>query len=299
MYLMIDKHLSTVSKYFHFLNKRFFRIAPAFFASVIVYAAIIKTQHPAFQFWYNVFFHFLFLNNVVTGNTISGPFWSIGVEWHFYMILPLVLLLGKKITMLNAVFLLSIISLSFFFFINTNQLNVLWWENQILTRFPEFGCGIIAAICYLGGRKIPGFLMGLPGLLVGFIVMYLGRLMMFTPFLLNAGNLGFISKTLSYTIMTAGFGFIMYHVITLPSMLSRILSTRVLTYLGRISYSIYLWHSLAFIILWPFLTRLNFGSWTPLFVFAAVGMLTVFIAHFSYKLLESFYFKRPVVYATR
>lgn len=44
MYLMIDKNTFTLHTYFRFLYKRFLRIAPAFFASVIVYAVLIKIK---------------------------------------------------------------------------------------------------------------------------------------------------------------------------------------------------------------------------------------------------------------
>ena len=292
MYLMIDKNTFTINGYMHFLSKRFLRIAPAFFASVMVYALIIKTNNPQFDFWYNVLFHFLFLNNVVTSNTLSGPFWSIGVEWHFYMILPILIELSKRISIINAVILFSFFSLSFFCFANLGYFQVLWWENQVITRFPEFGCGIIAAHFFIKNYKIPKFLAGTIGLFLGFGVMYLGRIMMFTPFLLKIGSFAFIFKAISYTVMTTGFAFILYHVITIPSLLSKVLSYRVFSYLGKISYSIYLWHSLAFILLWKYIIQINKGALNVVIVFICISLLSVIIAHFSYKFLESFYFKK-------
>lgn len=292
MYLMIDKNAFTINTYMHFLYKRFLRIAPAFFASVIVYATLIKINNPDFPFWYNVFFHFLFLNNIVTGNTISGPFWSIGVEWHFYMVLPIVIVLSNRFSIIKTVILFSVISILFFCFANLGYANAGWWENQVVTRFPEFGCGIIAASLFLKNKKIPQFLGGTTGLFIGFSVMYLGRLMMFTPLLVKAGNFAFIFKAISYTVMTTGFAFIMFHVITVHSLLAKILSSKILTYLGKISYSIYLWHSLSFLILSKYLSKLKLVTLHVFIVFISISILTIIIAHFSYKFLESFYFKK-------
>jgi len=292
MYLMIDKKAPTVNWYLHFLFKRFLRIAPAFFASVLVYAVLIKINSAGFHFWYNVFFHFLFLNNVVSGVSISGPFWSIGVEWHFYMILPVLIAVGTRMSIVRAVILFSMASIAFFCIANLGYFDGLWWENQIVTRFPEFGCGIIAAYFFLEHKKIPKPFSGILGLVIGFIMMYLGRLMMFTPVLIATGKAAFIFKSISYTVMTTGFAFILYHVITIPSFLARILSTKVFAYLGKISYSIYLWHSLSFLILWNFLLKIGSGPFKVIPVFLAVTLLTIIIGHFSYRLLESFYFKK-------
>ena len=294
MYLMIDKNTFHIATYGRFLFKRFLRIAPAFFVSVMVYALLIKSAQPAFPFWYNVLFHFLFLNNIVTGNSISGPFWSIGVEWHFYMILPVVIFLGNRVSIVTATLLLSFCSILFFCFCNLGYFNAAWWENQVVLRFPEFACGIIAAHLFLRHKKVPKILSGAIGLIIGFTIMYSGRFMMFTPFLIKAGPVAFIFKAISYTVMTAGFAFVLFHVVTIPSLLSRLLSTSVMVYLGRISYSIYLWHSLSFIILGKLLYRTNYIAFNVVFVFVSVSILTIVIAHFSYRFLESFYFKiRP------
>jgi peptidoglycan/LPS O-acetylase OafA/YrhL len=305
MYLMIDKGSFSPRSYLNFLYKRFLRIAPAFFASVLVYGIIIKVNDPGYAFWYNVFFHFVFLNNIVTGNTISGPFWSIGVEWHFYMLLPLVIAMSNKISVIKTVIILTFLSTVFFCIINIYYNDVNWWENQVFIRFPEFGYGIIAAYLYLTKKRVLPLMRGIGGLIIGFFMMYMGRVMMYTSFLEWAGPTAFFFKSVSYSVMTIGFAFMMYHVITEHSLLSKFLSIKFLSYFGKISYSIYLWHSLSFIILFKYLSYLKSGSFNVLLVFISVSILTIIIAHFSYKFLESIYFNRqridkkpPAVYAT-
>lgn len=294
MYLMTSKKQFTAAIYLSFLFKRFLRIAPAFYLAVLVYASLIKFGSPGFAFGYNVFFHLLFLNNVVTGNNISGPFWSIGTEWHFYLALPFFVYLSYRYSLIKAVVICSIASLVFFAIVNMGYLSYSFWESQVLVRFPEFAVGIIAAWCFINEYKLPRWLKGAKGLVIAIAVMYMGRLMKFTPVVTYAGEAGFILKTLADSIMTAGFGLLMFHTITEPGRLAKWLSGNIIGWLGRISYSIYLWHSLVFIMLHSWLQKLPFGNLNPVAGFILVSMLTIVISYFSYKYLEAFYFKlRP------
>ena len=296
MYLMTYNKLFISASYLHFLYKRLLRIAPAFYLAALVYALLIKINDPGFSFGYNVFFHLLFLNNVVTGNSISGPFWSIGTEWHFYLILPVFVFLSYKYSLVKAVFICSIASLVFFAIVNMGYLSKGWWETQVLVRFPEFSVGIIAAWCFINKYRLPSHLKGGKGLLLALVSMYFGRLMKFTPVVNYAGEVGFILETLADSIMTAGFGLLMFHLITEPGRLAKWLSGNIITWLGRISFSIYLWHSLVFILLHNWLQKLPFGAYNPVVAFMMVSLLTIFISYFSYRYLEAFYFKlRPTL----
>ena len=292
MFLMAGNKLNHFGNYFEFLKKRLLRIAPAYYTSIFVYAVIQEYGDPSFSFCYNVFFHLIFLNNVITGNTISGPFWSIGTEWHFYMVLPFLMFVAEKLSLIKTVFFFSIFSILLFCFVNLGYLNYGWWETQILIRFPEFGVGIAAGYYFLKNKKLPRLFLGVKGIFIALAVMYLGRVMMYTEFLQKVGSFAFLFKSLADTIMTTGFGLLLYHVITESSMLSIFLSTKPITYLGRISYSIYLWHSLVFLLLSSLLRSLPFQNYNPLLGFIIVGGFTILISHFSYNYLEAFYFKK-------
>ncbi len=290
MYLMIDKNFSSKA-YFNFLYKRFIRIAPAFFVSVIVYASILKYNDPSFNFWYNVLFHFLFLNNIVTGNVISGPFWSLGTEWHFYMLLPFLITLSHKFSLIKATLLFSVLSIFLFCIVNLGYLDFDFWEKQIVIRFPEFAIGIMAAYYFLNNKKLPVFFSNTKGLVIAFMILYLGRFLQYEPFLDNLGSIAFISKSIAPFIMCIGFGIVLYHVITNKSSLSTLLSKKIIVHLGKISFSIYLWHSLSIYLLRNILHGFNFGNANPIFGFLLILIITVCIAQLSYFFFESFYFK--------
>ena len=291
MYLMAWKTDFSFSTYGSFLYKRFLRIAPAFYASLLVYATIIKYQDPSFLFGYNIFFHCLFLNNVITGNVISAPFWSIGTEWHFYMVLPAVIFLAKKFPLVKSVVILSVCCIIFSLLVYSGLLSFDWWEKQILVRFPEFAAGIIAGYYFKKKSQLPRLLSGLGGIALFLLLIFGGRLMKFTPIVDKSGDLGFILLTIALPFMTVAFAFLMFHTITQPSLLSKFLSGKIITYLGRISYSIYLWHSLAIICLTNYLSKMNGRLYNVSIGFFLVSLLTVIMASISYKVFESFYFK--------
>lgn len=257
MYLMAGNKEFSFSGYTHFIYRRFLRIAPAFYVSVLVYALIIKEGNTDFSFIYNVLFHFLFLNNIVTGNTISAPLWSIGTEWHFYLFLPLFIIGSKKSRFVKTVILFSMLSILLFCFVNLGYLSFTWWEKQIWIRFPEFGVGIIAAHFFKRGSILPGALRKGKGLLIALVIIYIGRSMKFTAITEYLHGASFVLKSIALPVMTSGFGLVLYHVITESSRLSGLLSRKWITYLGRISYSIYLWHSLVIFLLSGILLKIE------------------------------------------
>jgi peptidoglycan/LPS O-acetylase OafA/YrhL len=291
MYLILGHKEFNKHSYFDFLYRRFLRIAPAFYLSVLIYALLIKISFDQFSFWYDVFFHLLFLNNIVTGNTISGPFWSICTEWHFYMLLPFFICVSAKVTFIKTLVLFSFFSIIMTCFMNAGYLDYKWWEQQILIRFSEFAVGIGSAYIYLQKKRKP-ILFVKYGIFIGIIIMYFGRLLKFTPVLQHAGQSMFLLKSLADPIMTFGFGIILLHVVTQKSLMAKWLSGTIINYLGRISYSIYLWHSLSIIILSPILFKLPFKNLNVIPAFLLISFTTIIISHFSYRYLEAFYFKR-------
>ena len=123
MYLMTGNKVFSIMSYLRFIKKRFLRIAPAYYVSVIVYALFIKFSLVNFDFFYNVINHFFFLNNITTGNTVSAPFWSIGTEWHFYMILPFLVIISKRLSVIKTVILFSAFSIIVFCIVNVGYLS--------------------------------------------------------------------------------------------------------------------------------------------------------------------------------
>lgn len=291
MYLVIDKK-TNLKSYTHFIGKRIRRIVPAYFFCVLVYAIVLKISDPSFLFAKNVLFHFVFLNGVVIGNNIAGPFWSLATEWHFYLILPLLLLISRKIGLIITVGLFSILSILLFLLVLNQHSNVKWWSSLILIRFPEFAIGIVSSYLFLTGKRLPWLLNGAKGLIIGFLIMYSGRFFGYTAFWEQLGSLGIVARSISLPVMCCGFAIVLYNLITNSSFISRILSGRIMIYLGKLSFAVYLWHSLIIMFFMSFLKNIKLGSFTLFGAFLFISFCTIIVAHFSYKYLEAFYFKQ-------
>lgn len=291
MYLMTANKKYSLSSYWQFLKKRFIRIAPAFYVAVLVYGVLKYCGDTSFPIWREMGLHFLFLNNF-TGSSISSPFWSIATEWNFYILLPLLVILNTRYDLGRSLLLISLASVLFFCIVNFGLVNADFWQWQIFVKFPEFAVGIFAAHLFKKGKNLPLIFSGWKGLFLAFTVMYVGRFLKFTSFVEWAGSFGFILKSIADTVMVIGFAIVLLHVITQPSMLSQFLSGKFVTWLGRISYSVYLWHSLVILLTGQYLINLPFPNFNVLFGFFSVCMITILISAVSYQLLESFYFRR-------
>ena len=119
---------------------------------------------------------------------------------------------------------------------------------------------------------------------------------MVTEIIEKAGAWGWLARSFAEPVMTFGFAWLMYLMVTEKSRLSNFLSTPFFGYLGKLSYSIYLWHAITFLVL----AQVKFaGTAIPwlnsLLVFSITCGLTIFIAHFSYQYLEAPYFRSKKV----
>ncbi len=90
MYLVFRKFEEiNTSIFFSFVYKRWIRIAPAFYFACII-VGIYNFVNNGESLFSRLFYNFLFLTNIVPGSVISAPFWSLAVEWHFYILLPFI-----------------------------------------------------------------------------------------------------------------------------------------------------------------------------------------------------------------
>lgn len=83
-----------------YLLKRFIRIAPAYYVSIVVWCVLINvfsiTKKPTGMF--DIVTHSLFIHNLIpeTLYSINGPYWSIGVEMQFYFLLPFIIIIANS-----------------------------------------------------------------------------------------------------------------------------------------------------------------------------------------------------------
>lgn len=277
---------------FAFWKKRWLRIAPAFYIACLVYG-FFKYGNFSYEFARSLFANFIFLQTYIPGTEITGIFWSLSVEWIFYLLLPFIFILIKRIgyiwgigLMLVAGIILNLLHYTGFIYPNNFA-----WYYTIFANFEHFGWGILLGLIYKRKLLIPSLLSGKPGFVLGLIVAYAGKLFFYSAFVKAAGKFGFLFESTGPLIMTLGFAMMILSTLR-DKFLNKLLSNKVFVFIGRISYSFYLWH---FLIL-EFCTQ-YFANYVPSGA-AGVGVLGIItlvvllpISYLSYKLLESFYFK--------
>jgi peptidoglycan/LPS O-acetylase OafA/YrhL len=293
MYMIFYKKKFSAATYGQFILKRWKRIAPAFYVSAACYVLWFGLQDSNYPSVLNLFINILFLNNIYQAHEIIAPFWSLATEWQFYMLLPLLFCFRGRNMFLGVLVGCSLLSVIFFYLITRhfNDASYWFWERQIIARFSEFGWGILAAYLFVKQVKVSSWLRGVKGNLVGLMFCVAGRVMMMTEFYSHTGGFSTFSRSFSVTLMTFGFAVICYSVIMGRSVFSRFLATWPMQYIGRISYSIYLWHSLVIFLMEGILVKFHRLPFYSLWVFVVVTFFTIVISALSYRLLEASYFK--------
>lgn len=150
MYLVIDKeYKNNTFLYSNFLYKRFQKIAPQYYASLIV--AILFTNAAA---WFSgaglkdIIAHLFFIHNLhpSTHGSISGVLWTMGLIVQFYLLAPIIYkAVQKKPVML---FLFSIVATILSKYFTLQLVDEQWrsiYDREIWTALDSFVLGELAA----------------------------------------------------------------------------------------------------------------------------------------------------------
>ncbi len=73
-----------------FYLKRIFRIVPAYYLSLILIVLLFQRQYLQPQHWQELglFFIFFMDSSSATFKQLNAPFWTLAVEWQYYLLLP-------------------------------------------------------------------------------------------------------------------------------------------------------------------------------------------------------------------
>ncbi|MFL5627918.1 MAG: acyltransferase family protein [Ktedonobacteraceae bacterium] len=82
-----------------FYLRRAFRILPAYYLSLILIVLLFQRQYLQPQHWkeLGLFFTFLMDTSHATFKQLNAPFWTLAIEWQYYMLLPLLVLAMRLI----------------------------------------------------------------------------------------------------------------------------------------------------------------------------------------------------------
>ncbi|MFN9709999.1 MAG: acyltransferase family protein [Bacteroidota bacterium] len=139
-----------------------------------------------------------------------------------------------------------------------------------------------------------GVFRSLLGLFIGLSLAYLGKLSFYSETIRIAGKFGWVFNTIGPLLMTLGFS-IMILTSLRSVFLSKIIGNRIFSFIGRISYSLYLWHALLLGFVHNYLNDLFSSSAEGVFYLFAISLILIIpVSWLSYTLLEAFYFKNKI-----
>lgn len=293
--LTAEYSLTSEIKIRNYFIRRIFRIWPLYFA----YLALV-----IFYFWISIHElpngrrlagNLFFIDNIFSAiygynhNKGTPHLWSISLEEQYYFILPFftlwLLKQKKKIVHVSI--------LVIFIFLVLSKLIVIYFQ----LKHPFIYVLPISAECF-----ILGFILGL-GIYNSYIIKQnpiilfcCGIVLLIIAYLLPSRLIIGYNQLLLYTLLALGFGFIFISVAFGNSrIMNLVFNNKILIYLGKISFGLYIYH-------WLILEKLTpyFKKTPPVFQLLGVFLIlliTVLIAASSYELFEKRFLKLKKKYS--
>ncbi|MDN3694497.1 acyltransferase family protein [Chryseobacterium tructae] len=286
--IMGEKEKSDFS-FYNFYLKRLKRIFPAYLFLLIIVASagfFIYLDRDFWGFQKSVAASFLFVSNVLfaRGDSYFGarlednPFlhtWSLAVEMQFYLVLPLILIFIKR-KFLPAVIILLIVALTVYANISmyiSHDTSVRYFS--LPARIPEF---LIGSLYSLTLKNKINFSRAnnniIAALSLSILILSAILIDKNTPF---PGVAALIPTLATANLLVTGSNFI-----------SDFFAKKIPSYIGELSYSLYLWH-------WPFIAYIRYYNdeytlTTNEIIFVCV--FTLLLAWFSYRFIENYFRKK-------
>lgn len=236
-----------------FFLKRFFRIIPAFWVTVAIYFCFpfFREKEALPPLWKFLTFTQNINLNIKDFGTFSHA-WSLCVEEHFYLLLPLTLLLFQYLNLTKyAYWLLIVLFVSGLFIriycfdelykpIMETENSWMYWYQYIYyptySRLDGLLAGVGIAAVYHFSPNLWSKLSKYGNL---FIVASLG--VFTTAYFLCADALSYSASVFGFPLVAIGFGFIVIGAISPTSFLYK-WNSKITTYIASVSYAVYLTH---------------------------------------------------------
>ncbi len=252
-YHIAERYISSGKNinYKDFIKRRFLRIAPTYyFVLFLIIAGMIPLYNiDDYNITFRIAYHLMFLQDYFPAD-INVAFWSLGVEEKFYLVAPFILLAIfkiKKPILQYATLILLLISPMLLRMLSAydNPLELTYvtyfymYRSPFHLTFDGLATGMLCALIY-SHKKENNFK---TNSYVGHLCFWIGFLAISTMMLYQT-QLNYISKfNIIYMelVLACGFGFILIGVLFNGGP-NYILKSRILFYLSKISYPLYLIH---------------------------------------------------------
>jgi peptidoglycan/LPS O-acetylase OafA/YrhL len=236
-----------------FFLKRFFRIIPAYWTVLMVYflCPFFREREALMSVWKFLFFIQNFGLNIVEFGTFSHA-WSLCVEEHFYLLLPIILFLLLRFKVFKKAYWLLIALFLFGIFIRHYG-----WENFYLPNIEEDDAYPIwyKYLYYPSYNRLDGLLVGVS---IAAIYQFLPRIwlkignfgnewiawgfiVLFGAYFLCEDQTSYYATVFGFPTVAIGYGFLVLGALSPTSFLFK-WQSKITTFIATLSYSIYLIH---------------------------------------------------------
>lgn len=272
----------------NFYLRRIFRIWPLYYLIMVISFVLIPVLSNLSIFEYNISLlnlinepdnysfktisrYLLFLPQYARVVLGASQSWSIGVEEQFYLVMPILMLfLSRKyffviVLIIGGLYFIPIIEIPEWFYMQTNF-------------FSFMGIGVIGGYVYYYNMSVISNLT--KSKFIYFLIVAL------IIFLSTFAVLGRNMNRYSLGIL---FIFLIYFTINVSN--KQAFRNRIFSYLGKISYGIYMYHSFILFLIFPlankfFLERSGNNISYNLFLYSSSYLLTILISIISYEFFE-------------
>jgi peptidoglycan/LPS O-acetylase OafA/YrhL len=274
----------------HYLRSRVVRIMPAYLVAVIVILSLLPdSDHASLTVWLAN----LTLTQIYVPLTLTGgltQMWSLSVEVGFYLALPILALLGRRIPVgarVPVIAALAALSWAWGWVPLAHAgsgINSLNWPPAF---FSWFAAGMLLAEWAYSGIGLQHRLARRRVLMA--VVAVLAYLVAASPL---AGPEGLIPGTATQFAVKAAMGSVVAFALVAPLVLDRldtphrVLGTTGMVTLGRWSYGLFIWHLAALAMVFPVIGTFPFTGRMPM-VLVLTLIFGFAIAAVSYALVES------------
>ena len=280
-----------------FYLRRIFRIWPLYYLILIISLVAIPLLGNSFEIFKEIPYYFTMVSNAKNysietislylfflpnlalsmGKIMVGitQAWSVGVEEQFYILWPLLILVfsRKRIAIVFSLILISFMLVKFF--------NVSYIVTLLeIVPFEYMAIGALGGYLYFYHKEK--------------VTLYSKSKLIYLFVLASILFLLFIRITSNYfQSIILGFLFLVLILISVDDENSIVFRNKYFSFLGTISYGIYMYHPFVLFLVFPFANgylRSN-EIYYNIYVYALVLSLTILFSHLSYKYVESFFIK--------
>lgn len=278
-YVYQNKDFSKKSELFSFYLKRFAKIYPVYFVATIAFFAFVTPPAPYVATdWLRIVMNDFFLTQAFFPNMfkmgINGGTWSISVEAFFYLLFPLIVLLFAKrpyTLLFIGLFLSLLINVNILSEVSVGEVTNTFYPNPTM-RVNEF---IIGIAFYLLGSK--GALDKIPKPFKSALFVFL-IIFALTCLKQSQGNYYYMGLHFFIIPLLGLFIFCCHHTNSGPMR-----NSKALNYLGKISYSFYMWQFIAVHLGLYLKTKYELNLW---YVTGSMLLFNIIISALSYHFIE-------------